>query len=112
MIIEQENDDFGYKAGPDGDGVFYQMPPGATRVTLRMMQTAAPNAVLSAMQTVAKALGGAPAVLTISDEGGTGKFISSAAVIAKLPDETFAQEPGQLEWVFICHQPDRLVNSH
>lgn len=112
VVVEQENADFAYKSGPDGEGVFYQTAPGATRVTLRLMQTAAANAVLSAMQAVAKALGGAPAPLSLSDEGGTGKLISPAAVIEKLPDETYAQEPGAYEWVFICHEPLRVVNSH
>lgn len=112
VIIEQENDDVGYKQGPDGEGVFYDMAPGATFVTLRLMQTSAANAVLSAMASVAKALGGAPAPLMISNAGGTGKLISTAAVIAKRPDETFAQEPGAYEWRFICHDPNRLVNSN
>ena len=112
VVIEQENDDYGYKQGPDGDGVFFEQAPGATFVTLRMMQTAAANAVLSAMSSVAKALGGAPAPLTISNANGTGKLISAAAVIAKKPDETWAQEPSVYEWRFIVHAPNRLVNSN
>jgi hypothetical protein len=112
IVIEQENPDFAYKAGPDGEGVFWETPPGATRVTLRLMQSSAANAVLSALHAVAKALRGAPAPLAVSDGGGTGKLVSPAAVIEKLPDETYAVEPGATEWVFLCHQPLRLVNSH
>ncbi len=112
IVIEQEEADFAYKAGPDGEGVFWQTAPGGTRVTLRLMQTAAANAFLSALHAVGKALGGAPAPLGISDGGGTGKFISTAAVIEKLPDENYSQEPGPVEWVFICHDPQRVVNSH
>ena len=112
VVIEQTNDDYGYKQGPDGDGVFYELAPGATIVTLRMMQTAAANAVLSAMSSVAKAAGGLPAPLFVSNANGTGKLISASAVIAKKPDETWAQEPGAYEWRFIVHAPTRLVNSN
>lgn len=112
IVIEQENDDYGYKVGPDGDGVFYEQAPGVTTVTLRMMQTATANAVLSAMASVAKALSGSPAPLAISNANGTGKLISAAAVIAKKPDETWAQEPGPYEWKFLVHNPSRLVNSN
>lgn len=112
IVIEQENADFAYKSGPDGEGVFWETPPGATRVTLRLMQSSFANTVFSGVQAVAKALHGAPAPLTISDGGGTGKLISPAAVIEKLPDETYSVEPGATEWVFLCHQPLRVVNSH
>jgi hypothetical protein len=112
LVIEQEGDDYGYQQGPDGEGVFYELAPGATFVTLRLMQSALANSVFSAMQAVAKALHGAPAPLKISYAKGTGRFISIAAVIAKLPDENWAQEPGPVEWRFIAHDPDRIVNSN
>jgi hypothetical protein len=112
LVIEQEGDDYGYQQGPDGEGIFYELPSGPTNVTLRLMHSALANSVFSAMQAVAKALHGSPAPLKISNARGTGRLISIAAVIAKLPNETWAQEPGAVEWRFIVHDPDRIVNSN
>ncbi|TAL42928.1 MAG: DUF3277 family protein [Salinibacterium sp.] len=112
VTIEQENDDYGYVGGPDGEGIFFEQAAGVTTVTLRLMKSALANSVFSAMQAVARALGGAPAPLMISNARGTGKMISIAAVIAKLPDEQWAQQPGPVEWRFLVHDPDRIVNSN
>jgi Protein of unknown function (DUF3277) len=112
LRIEQDGDDFDYKQSTDGEGVFWQLAPGKTTVTLILLQMAKSNAVLSALHIASKLAGGMPAPLVINDSGGTGAMISSAGLISKTPDETYAQEPGTVEWAIIVHAPDRIVNSH
>lgn len=112
LRIEQEGDDFDYAQSNDGEGVFYQLSGGKTKVTLILMQTAAANATLSVLHRASKAAGGLPAPMTVKDGGGTGKFIAVSALIAKLPDEEMAAEPGTMEWPLIVHDPERLVGAH
>lgn len=113
LKIEQQDDDFSYTAGLDGEGVFNQMPNNFTKVTLTLLQTSAGNAILSALHIASKLTpGGQPAPLFIEDRLGTSKMLSSAAIILKMPDETAGKEADVITWEFGVHDPDRYVGSH
>lgn len=113
LKIEQQNDDFSYTQGIDGEGVFNQVLNTYTKVTLTLLQTSAGNAILSAIHIASKlTTGGQVAPLFISDRLGTSKMVSSAAVILKMPDETAGTEAGVTVWEFGVHDPDRYVGSH
>lgn len=111
LQIAQQNDDFGYEAGADGEGVFWQDKNEYTVVQLTLMKNAAGNTVLSALHTASKAAGGLPVPCGYSDTKGTGKMVSEAALILKTPDETIAKEPGTVVWMIGVHQPTRVVGG-
>jgi hypothetical protein len=109
--VAQQNDDFGYDAGIDGEGVFWQDKNEYTIVQLTLMKNAAGNSVLSALHAASKLAGGLPVPCAYSDPKGTGKMISEAALILKTPDEVEAKEPGTVVWMIGVHQPIRVVGS-
>lgn len=109
--VAQQNDDFGYQAGIDGEGVFWQDRNEYTVIQLTLMANAAGNAVLSALHIASKAAGGLPMPCGYSDPKGTGKLVSEAALILKTPDETVSKEPGTVVWFIGVHQPKRIVGS-
>lgn len=112
LRIEQEEDDFSYAAGIDGEGVFSEFNNKLTRVTVTLMQTAAGNGVLSAIHIASKKLNGSPSPIYIEDRKGTSKLVSSASMIMKTPDETYAKEAGTTVWVIGVHDPERFVGGH
>lgn len=109
--VAQQNDDFGYTAGVDGEGVFWQDKNEYTVIQLTLMKNAAGNAVLSVLHTASKLAGGLPVPCGFSDPKGTGKLVSEAALILKTPDEVEAKEPGTVVWFIGVHQPKRVVGS-
>jgi hypothetical protein len=113
LKIEQQDDDFSYTPGLDGEGVFNQLMNNFTKVTLTLLQTSAGNALLSAIHIISRNTeGGQPAPLFIEDRLGTSKLLSSAALIFKMPDETAGKEADVTVWVFGVHDPNRFVGSH
>lgn len=112
LEISQQEDDFTYKAGLDGEGVWSENLNHYTLVTLTLMQTAAGNGVLSAVHNASKLAGGLPAPIFVEDRNGTSKMVSGAAMILKTPDETFAKEAGTTVWVIGVHSPERFVGGH
>lgn len=112
LQVAQEADDFGYKGGVDGEGVFFKMGVRYTKVTVTLMATAAGNGVLYAIHAASLAAGGLPAPIFYEDRRGASKLTSGAALILKTPDETFAVEPGTTVWVFGVHNPARIVGGH
>ena len=112
LRIEQQEDDFTYTAGIDGEGVFSKQNNRFTLVTITLMQTSAGNGVLSALHNASKLLGGSPMPIYVEDRNGTSKLVSSAALIMKTPDETYAKEAGTVDWVVGVHDPERFVGGH
>lgn len=112
LKIAQDGDDFDYAQSNDGEGVFFQLAPGKTKVTIILMQTAASNATLSVLHRASKAAGGLPVPMTVRDGGGSGKMVTVAALISKMPDEEYAAEPGTIEWDLIVHDPERIAGAH
>ena len=110
--IAAQEDDFGYKAGIDGEGVFYEIPGDYTLITVYLMQTSAGNALLSGLHIASKKAKGLLYPIAGSDSRGTSKIISEACMIMKMPDEAFAKEPGVITWVIGVHDPERLIGSH
>lgn len=112
LRIEQQEDDFTYQAGIDGEGVHSFSKNTHTLVTVTLMQTSAGNDVLSALHNASKLAGGSPVPIYVEDRNGNSKLVSSAAVITRMPNETYAREAGTVEWIFSVHQPERHVGGH
>lgn len=110
--IAQQNDDFTYNAGIDGEGVFSHNKNRGTLVTLTLMQTSAGNALLSALHNASIKAGGLLYPCAGQDARGTSKIISEACMITKMPDESFAKEAGTVSWAIMVHNPQREVGSH
>lgn len=110
--IAGEEDDFGYQAGLDGEGVFFSNPKKYTILTVYMMQTSQANAVLSALHLASLAAEGIMYPVSGQDSRGTSKIVSEAAMILKMPDEVYAKEPGVTAWRIGVHKPDRFVGGH
>lgn len=112
LRIEQQNDDFTYNAGIDGEGVFSENRNHYTLLTVTLMQTSQGNDVLSALHNASKLAGGSPFPAYVEDRRGTTKLVSGAALIMKTPDQTFAREAGTVVWVIGVHDPQRHVGGH
>jgi len=111
--FEQQEQDYTYKAGIDGEGCFSQSNNRYTIATLTMMQTSAGNAVLSALVKAGNLVaGGSMGPFYFEDRLGNTKVISSAAVLLKMPDEVFGRESGEVTWEIGLHQPERIVGGH
>lgn len=112
LRIEQEEDDFTYTAGVDGEGVFNHKMNKFTTITLTLLQTAKGNDVLSALHQASMLAGGLPSPVFMEDRKGNSKLVSDAAIIKKMPDETFGGEADTTEWVIGVHDPVRFVGGH
>jgi hypothetical protein len=113
LKIEQQDDDFTYTGGLDGEGVFNQMMNNYTTCSLTLLQTSAGNALLSAIHIVSRQTpGGQPGALFVKDRLGTSTMLSAAAMILKMPDEAAGKEADVIVWKFGVHDPDRFVGSH
>jgi len=112
LKIEQQEDDFSYKAGIDGEGVFSQNKNTYTLVTITLLQTSAGNAILSGLHTASKLAGGLQVPVYVEDRKGSSMLISAAGMITKMPDEAWAKEAGVTVWTIGVHQPERIVGGH
>lgn len=113
LTIAQQSDSWSYVQGSDGEGVFNKMPPGATLITAKFLQTSQTNALLSAYFLLSEQTeGGLPAPVFYEDRKGTSKLVAASAVIVKLPDENLNKEAEDVEWSFLVHAPTRFVGSH
>lgn len=112
LEIAQQEDDFTYQAGIDGEGVWSENRNRYTVMTLTLMQTAAGNDVLSAIHNASKLAGGLPSPVYAEDRRGNSKLVSGSAMILKTPDETFAKEAGTTVWTIGVHEPERIVGGH
>lgn len=112
LRIEQSEDDFSYRAGICGEGVFSENRNRYTVVTVTLLQTSAGNDVLSAIHNASKLLGGSTAPIYVEDRNGTSKLVSDAAIILKTPDETYARDAGTVVWTIGVHNPQRHVGGH
>lgn len=110
--IAQQEDDFTYAAGLDGEGVFAENLNHYTLVTLYLMQTSTGNAKLTALHNASRLAGGLLYPISGQDSRGTSKIVSEACMIMKMPDEAFAKEAGVIAWVIGVHDPDRIIGSH
>lgn len=110
--ISQQGDDFGYSAGMDEEGVFFQNNNSYTLLTVTLMQTSKGNAVLSALHNASKRAGGIMYPISGEDSRGTSKIISEACMIMKMPDEAITREPGVTQWIIGVHAPEREIGSH
>lgn len=110
--IAQQGDDFGYSAGMDEEGVFFQNNNSYTLLTVTLMQTSKGNAVLSALHNASKRAGGIMYPISGEDSRGTSKIVSEACMIMKMPDEAITREPGVTQWIIGVHAPEREIGSH
>jgi hypothetical protein len=108
--IEQQEDNFSYKAGVDGEGTRSESKNRYTVVTATLMQTSDGNALLSAIQNLdIKTPGGAGvAPLLVRDRQGNSVFMAAEAWIIKPPDRTYGKEAATVEWTFGVHSPERF----
>jgi hypothetical protein len=110
--IAQQQDDFGYDAGLDGEGVFWFNGNRYTVLELTLMQTASGNADLTALHQASVLAEGLMYPAYMEDTKGSSKLVSGDAMILKTPDETFAKEPGTTVWMIGIHDPFRIVGGH
>lgn len=112
LRVEQQEDDFSYKAGVDGEGVWSENRNRYTVVYATLLQTSSGNVALSAIHNASKLVGGLPAPIYIQDRKGTSTLVSDSAIILKTPDETYSREAGTIQWTFGVHNPQRFVGGH
>lgn len=114
VSIEQDEENFTYKAGVDGEGTRSETKNRKTRVTLTLMQTSAANDLLSAVHELDKKTSGGAGVvpLIVRDRSGTQVFTSAEAWIVKPPDQKYAKEAGTRVWLIDCHDPQRFDGGH
>jgi hypothetical protein len=112
LEIEEEEDDWEYTVGIDGEGVFSLMPAGPTRIKVTLLQTSAGNAILSALHIASKEAEGLTYPVYYEDRKGTSKGASASAVITKLPPEKFGKSSDSVTWELLCHGMARFVGGH
>lgn len=112
LKITQPNDDFSYKQGLDGEGVFSEMRNNYTEVEITLLQTSAGNDVLWALHLASLKAGGLLMPAFFEDRKGNSKMVSAEALILKNPDETYAREAGTVVWKIGVHAPERQVGGH
>ena len=113
-IAKVDKGRFKQKAGLDGTYTFYSTGANLHEVTIILAQSSQTNDMLSAIFNgdILTDNGAGIAPLLVNDHLGTSLFNATEARITDLPDEEFAEEPGTLEWVFACPNPERWVGSN
>jgi hypothetical protein len=99
--------------GIDGESCFNIIIDTSRKISVTFMFTSKANALLSTYFNVCrKTEGGLPAPLYLEDRLGTTKEISSAAMIAFMPDFKAAKEVGTVTWEFLAADADTFIGSH
>jgi hypothetical protein len=113
-IEKIEKERFRLKQGVDNTGTRYEVAKNGHKVTLILMQGSKTNDYLTAVHNgdILAGNGAGIGTLQIDDTLGTGLFLDPEGFISDLPDESFSEEPGTLEWVFYCPDPVRNVGSN
>lgn len=112
--IEQQEDNFTYKAGVDGEGTRSENKNRYTVVTITLMATSSGNAVLSALHTGDITIDGGAGIVPIAirDRAGLDVFMAPEAWVIKPPDVANAKEVGTREWKIGVHNPTRFDGGH
>ena len=99
--------------GIDGESVFNIIKDTSRKVSVTFLFTSKANSLLSTYYNAhRKTEGGLPAPLFLEDRLGTTKEISSAAMIAFMPDFEAGKEAGEITWEFILADADTFIGSH
>lgn len=108
--IEQTEEDFLTVIGTDGEVSRSKSNNKSAKVTLSLMQTAAVNAALSALNNLDKRAGNGAGVgpLLIKDRQGTSLYTASKAWISKPPDVSFDKTATARAWEITCADLERL----
>lgn len=112
--IEKVNERFTVVQGLDGSSTYAENAGNLHRVTVILLQSADANDKLSAIHATDQAIanGAGVGVLMIRDRNGRTVLTEPFARIEKSPDQEFGAEPGDLEWVFLCPNPQRFVGGN
>jgi hypothetical protein len=110
---EHINDEVTIFTGIDGESVFNIIKDTSRKVSVTFLFTSKANALLSAYFNVhRKTEGGLPGPLYLEDRLGTTKELSSAAMIAFMPDFEAGKEAGEVTWEFLLADADTFIGSH
>lgn len=113
--IEKAEEDNVYEASADGGGTLSVTRNSEHTITLTLKKTSPVNKALSAVHKAGRLLGQGVIIapLTIVDLGSNGDiFVTDKAWIKKLPDESYAKQAKDVEWIFGAHAPERFVAGH
>jgi hypothetical protein len=111
--IEGPDDVWTVRQGIDGEVTRSKNPAQYVTVTVTLSQTSADNDLLMAQHLLDLSTpGGFAAPILVSDRLGTALLAGADAWIVKTPDQTFAREAGDVEWVFGVANPQRFVGGH
>jgi hypothetical protein len=104
VTVEQTSPSYTTVVGTDGEVTRTRVNDGRCTITLRTMQSADINAVLSALANLdRKATGGAGVGPTsINDLSGTSTFFAEKSWIAKPPKRDYDKTAKEREWVIEC----------
>lgn len=102
--IERETEAFTDVVGTDGEVTRSGTNDNRANVTIRLMQTAEANALLSALHNTDKATSGGAGVapLLIEDRNGLTLHEAAKAWIVSSPDSSYDREATPREWVIRC----------
>lgn len=115
LKIEKAEDDVTYEASADGGGTLNVTRNTEHTVTLTLKKTSPANAKLSAMHKAGRLTSQGILILPVAvvDRGSKGDlFVSDKAWIKRLPDETYGQKAGDVEWAIGAHNPERFLAGH
>lgn len=112
--IEKLDPKYTLRAGIDGQATRSESGNNIHRVTLIVQQTADVNDKLSAIHATDLAVqnGAGVGPLQVRDRNGRSRLNDAQAFIEKYPDQDFENEAKDLEWVFLCPDPDRVVGGN
>lgn len=113
--IEKAEDDVIYEASADGGGTLSVVRGSEHTVTLTLKKTSPDNLKLSAMYKAGRLLAQGVLIfpLTIIDSGSNGDlFVSDKAWFKRIPDEAYAKQAQDVQWLFGVHSPERWLGGH
>lgn len=113
--IEKAEDDVIYEASADGGGTLSVVRGSEHTVTLTLKKTSPDNLKLSAMYKAGRLLSQGVLIfpLTILDSGSNGDlFVTDKAWFKRIPDESYAKQAADCEWILGCHSPERFIGGH
>lgn len=102
ITIEHATDAFTKVVGIDGKVTRNKVLDRSARITIKLMQSSAANALLSVVYLADRAAsnGAGVAPFTITDQNGSSVFFAAEAWIARAPEVSLDQEVSVREWIF------------
>lgn len=112
VTVEMSAEAWTHHVGASGEECRSRTNDDSGKITVKLAQYSADNAVLASLHLADKASGAGVSPILVADKSGSSLHGSDEAYILKAPNSAYAKTPGDREWVFMCSNLQHFVGGN